>query len=585
MKSKSRAKKSVRKQRLLKALKVLAVALVVLACLAAAGFYFFQGWRARDLASKAVENFEHGNFRIAWLQINSARDVRADSPAVLRASAMIESGFGMRSGFDFWNRLAAIGGLTTADLEPRARAAARFGTDEQFEQAARELEASGDKSAARRLRSARQLLRGNMDKAIDELRSLVSEDNDPLMKLDLAKLLLQRHADDLARVRNKQSEQVATELIGIVNSLLDTPASMQALAFGLTFLLPGQSEQARWARVAMDDPQPSNPALLPAATVMIDLGKANAAEMHLKLRPVFDAAPLDRRAAFSVWLTRHGMPREALSLITSQESAESGEAFYARVEALAKLENWNALIETAEVGGNVPDYVRLVSKARAEYALGRGAQSGAKSVGDAMRSSARAGALPAVVQASDAIGAGDVVDSVLVELSGVPGVAPRAFRLAKERFSLRGTAGTSLLSASHQRALAVAPDDVSVQDYSRYVKMLDFMTSSKANTKSVERPLAVDPAETAAAVASEPSDTAIRATHALALLQAGHPGDALSAFGDITLFFGRMPPGSQAVICAALAASGRQEDARRLAKAIDQQLLVPGEKELIKDLR
>ncbi|MGA1540794.1 MAG: hypothetical protein ACO39C_10275, partial [Chthoniobacterales bacterium] len=322
----------------MRVLAVSAVVVVVLGILAAVGFHIFQGWRARDLAAKALQSFEQANYRAAWLQVNSARNLRPDDPAVLRASAIIESRFGMPTAMDYWDRFAEAGELSAEDLEERGRAAAALGDDAQFGRAVDGLDAAGNASAAGRLRTVRSLARGNMDRAIEEARRAVAATDEPAMKLDLARLLLRRHVDRLSVApAAPESQQIANEMFAIVDALQGTEKGEEALAFGLTFLLPGQEGQERWANLAMKNANAANPALLPAATVMIDLGKAKADELHKTLRPVFDAAPLDRRAAFVAWLTRQGMPREALTLITAQEAGESVDAFLARTAALAKL--------------------------------------------------------------------------------------------------------------------------------------------------------------------------------------------------------------------------------------------------------
>ena len=48
------------------------VAVLAAALLGGAGFYFFTGWRASDLAPKAVENARVGNLPMARLQTASA---------------------------------------------------------------------------------------------------------------------------------------------------------------------------------------------------------------------------------------------------------------------------------------------------------------------------------------------------------------------------------------------------------------------------------------------------------------------------------------------------------------------------------
>ena len=116
------------------------VALVALIAVGALGYHVFTGWRARDLAGKAKENVEQGNFRMAWLQINSAKELRSEDPEVLRAAALIEAGFGRPEALDHLQKLAGQTQLTPEDLSARASAALRHGTDEQFEQAVADLE-------------------------------------------------------------------------------------------------------------------------------------------------------------------------------------------------------------------------------------------------------------------------------------------------------------------------------------------------------------------------------------------------------------------------------------------------------------
>jgi hypothetical protein len=580
MAKKSSATQSRRRQLLLRFLAISAAVLVALAIIGAVGFHFFQGWRARDLAGKALQSLEMASYRAAWLQMNSARSLRPHDPAVLRAAAIIESRFGMPSGMDSWDRYAEQSELSEEDLVERGRAAAALGNEEQFQRAVDGLDAAGEAAASGRLRTVRSLARGNLDRAIEEARRSVAATDDPAMKLDLARLILRRHVDQLAAApQAEESQRTAKEMFAIVDSLQGTAQGDEAMAFGLTFLLPGQEEQERWANLAMKNSDAANPALLPAATVMVDLGKAKPEELRQVLRPIFDAAPLDRRAAFVAWLTRQGMPREGLTLITAQESGESVDAFLARTGALAKMDNWTAVIETADAGGNVPLSIRLLTKARAEYALRQQAQSGAKSLADAVRAAAREGTLPTIVATGDEIGGQAVVDATLVELCGDSGFAEDVFRMTRDRLSRRGASTQAQLTEAHKRALGAAPNAVSVQDYSRYIKLLT--QPGEDATEEEIAALAVSPDETAQAVAATPSDPAVRATHALALLKAGRAEEALAAFDDLTVFYNRAPPALQAVICRVLADGGQKPRALEAVQAIDEKSLTANEKGLL----
>ena len=77
----------------------------------------------------------------------------------------------------------------------------------------------------------------------------------------------------------------------------------------------------------------------------------------------------------------------------------------------------------------------------------------------------------------------------------------------------------------------------------------------------------------------------MRMTLLLARLRSEQPAAALSALDDIVVVFNRMPPGSQAVICAAYAAAGEKDRAVKMASAINPAQLLPGEYSLVAPLR
>lgn len=546
-------------------------ALVVASVATAAIHHVFSGWRARDLAAKAKLNFENANYRMAWLQINSARELRPAAPEVLRVSAHIEAYLGRTNALEYFDRLAEKSDLTPEDLRIRADASARFGTREQVMEAAGALEASGDTAAAGSIRVIRQLRQGDLDGAIAEARRAAGVSDDPMLRLSLARLLLRRYGSELAQHHAPGAEALLAgkQMEEFVDSLISTPQKGEALAFGLGSLPVDPSVRARWAAIAMEDIRTDNPALLPAATVLVNSGQRKPAELYAQWRPVFDGAPLDRRATFALWLSGAGLPEEALTLVTAQESAESTAAFAAHTEALFRLGNIEAVSAAAAAAANVDADVKFAARARAEYALGRGAQSGANSLREAMQEAARRGRLEPMMTQADALGASSVADEKLVEICGNPAVSDYAFRIAHDRLSRRGR--PALLTAAFDRARTAAPNSAAVQDYARYVRLLSGET--------------VAPAETAAAAAAEPSNTAFRITHALGLLRAGQPAAALAVFDDITLFANRLPPGQLAVLTAVLGANGDTRRARAAALAIHRHLLTSDEYALIAPLR
>jgi hypothetical protein len=199
---------------------------------------------------------------------------------------------------------------------------------------------------------------------------------------------------------------------------------------------------------------------------------------------------------------------------------------------------------------------------------------------DAMRAAARDGTLSAGVSVGDEIGGQDVVDATLVELCGDPGVADAVFRMTRDRLSRRGPATQALLADAYARALIVAPNAVSVQDYARYLKLLTPM--EKDATEEQIADLAVDPAETAKALADSPTDPALRATHALALLRAGRVQEAGGAFEDLTVSLESLPPGLQSVVYRVSASAGQDDLAASALQQIDPQKLTPLEAALLR---
>lgn len=560
-----------RRQLLLRVLAILAIAAVVLGAVGAVGYQFFTGWRARDLAAKAKDNFEKANYRMAWLQINSAKELRGDDPEVLRVLGTIEAAMGRASALGHYEKLSQKTDLTPEDLQSRAEIATRYGDETQFTEAVEALEESGRPAEAGALRTARQLRQGDIDRAITEARAAATTSDDPAFQLDLARLLVQRYRPEFGPGKNPSAEAVAgsAEVVEIIDGLIDTPLRKEALAFAINEVNAAPADRQRWAAAAMEKVEADNPALLAAAAVLVRSGEKTPPQIHKQLRPVFDAAPLERRAAYSLWLTGAGMPKEALTLITAQEAGESTAAFGARTEALFAMENLDAVLGAVEAGGNVDADIRMAAKARAEYARGRGPQGGAAALREAMDAAAKARRLEFILPTGDGLGAGNVVDEKLAELCGDPAVADYVFRVARDRFSRRGRA--SLLDSSLERARAASPQSPAVQDYLHYLAL------TGDGEVSLE--------ETAAACAAEPSNVTFRITHALNLLEHDQPAEAFKIFDDITVFADRLPPGQLAIIAAVLAGNGDDERARAAANLVDPALLSPGEYRLVLPLR
>lgn len=534
------------------------------------GFKIFTVWRARDLAGKATASFERGDYRMAWLQLRSARELQPGDTEVLRVGAMLESKFGQPSALATLQELERKGSLRKEDVSEKARMAMRFGSEQEFEEAVQKLEAMGGQDDSATLRTARAAMRGDIDRAIKEARQALQSSDNPEAKLELARLLGKRHGHTLRTYGQPAAEDVPAlrEIVQIIDSLQSSKLAEPALALGLGAVAADEQTRRKWAEAAIKNVDPSNPALLPAAEFLVRSGASSAPEMQAKLRPLYDTAPLAQRADFALWLSRQGIPKEGLTLITAQEAADDLSAFLARTDALARMSNWQGVLEITESAEQVPESMRQLTRVWALANSKDGLAMGpalVQAVEAAVQAAARERQLRPMLESLDSIGAGPVADAELARLCTNPEAADAAFSLLRERIGRTG--GTAALQTSYERALTAAPNAPAVADHGRYLEL--FRTSR------------VDPADTAAAIASKPAEVSPRATHALLMLRRNDPKAAKETFDDVTVFFDRMIPAHQTIVAAYTAGIGEVAVAQKMRHDINSKVLTSGEQALL----
>jgi len=533
---------------------------------AGVGLYFFTGWRAHDLARKAMDNARAGNWQLAWLQISSAENLRGQSPEVRRTMVYVRSRADDPSAPALWDELSADTPLNSEEIAERARVTVRFGTDGQFAAAIAELEQTGEAAKAASLRSQRALRRGNLKESIAEARGAARNSSDAEGKMELLALLLRRHAPLLNAPGEHSPEDVRAggEIIALVDELRGSDQGNAAIALALD-AFPMSAEKSRaWAEAAMKDLSTDNPALLPAARHLARSGAATGAEVSARLAPAYAGTAPAKQAQLAAFLTENGMAEEALLLITPKKAAADPAAFEERGRALAALGRWDDLSALSESAANTTESSRLFFRGWAARNAGKDTAA-ANTLADAFRASVREGNAPAVLATLDAIGEGKAADPVIIEMCGRNETADGMFRLARDRFGRRGQFAT--LSKAYEAAAAATPGAPSLEDYRRRQDLL----AGKS----------VPSAETAAAVTASPVDPSVRFTHALALLRENRAGDALGVFHDIDIFVDRLPPADQAIVIALWEANGMNRHAASLRGSLDPALLEKGEYALI----
>jgi hypothetical protein len=91
------------------------------------------------------------------------------------------------------------------------------------------------------------------------------------------------------------------------------------------------------------------------------------------------------------------------------------------------------------------------------------------------------------------------------------------------------------------------------------------------------RGMRVEPADTAAAIVSQPAEIPPRVTHALLMLRRNDPAAAKATFDDITVFYDQMLPAHQVVVASFTAGTGDAKLARLMRGIIDTNALTPRE--------
>lgn len=536
------------------------VLVAVLLCCTGVTLYVLAGWRALDLAGKAVASAEAGQLRLAVVQIESARRLRGSDPRVLLAAAMVSSMAGQPGALAAWGRVPSNLTLSGEEFEMKSRILLQHAPETAVRGFAEELRTNGRPADAEMLLAAKAERAGNLDRAIGHARTAVTENASPGARLELARLLARRHAS--AGAGSLPSDQVALEeMLRLLDGLRGT--ALQSEALQLALAVPGVDFASRLARAreVLARLEGDDPALPAAAQVLVDSGERNADEVRGLLEPVMAAAQAEQRLAFAALLNEWGMAEAALELVGEEESRSSTPAFATRADALAATGRWEELLSLAT---EASDPLRLAARAEAAVRLSRpglARQAAAEALGSALRT----GSWQAISARLDAAGLQAVVDEELLAACGEPVTAAIAFALARDRFSRRGQLAS--LDRAWESAAAAAPNALTVGDFRRRRALLSGET--------------VDLATTEGAVRAAPSDPDFLATHALALYREGRAAEAWALFGELTVFFRQLTPGQQVIVAVLAVKSGDPETGRRAAASIDRQRLTDDELALL----
>ena len=530
--------------------------------------YLGIGLRARYLAAEGMRSVENDVFARGYRQIMVAHSLRPGDPAVHRAWVYVRSRTNDESMLAEWEALASADELTALEAKEHARLALVFGTEAQFDAAITALEAKGEEAHVAGLKAQLAARRGDYSGAVGLARTAVAAGGDDELRLELLRFLLLRYGPAVRppAVPSEEDDQALAEILALTEALRGTKYGPRAVSMALPAAPIPRTTAWKWAQDALQDRSPANPALFLAADYAIESGSAEAATLAGEFRPLFEDAPLDRRAEFAVWLNRHGQSELVPDVLNADEAVSETSAYAARAEALANLDQWPALFEMSGMeSSSVPLSMRLSTRAVAARRLGQDSQV-PDLVAQSLDNASRERRLRETVRAFDFYGESVLVDDILLALCARQDAAPEAYPLARARFKGRGDEEAVLRAL--EAAGQVVPDHLAVQDSRRRRDLLAGVP--------------VDPAETAAAIVVAPADIPLRLTHALALLKAGRSDEALAVFDQVDVFVSELAPAEQVIIYAVLRQSvGQSFNAARLLAAIDRTRLTDEEEALL----
>jgi tetratricopeptide (TPR) repeat protein len=517
------------------------------------GTVLFTGWRAQDLARKALASLERGDQRLALIQAESARNLRKNNPEVLRAYAKVRFAANDPVCLEIWQQIAEQGPLSLEDRQAQAEAAVRFGGEASFDTAIAEFEATGRQADADSWRGRRALQQKDFTAAEQYLRKAAEADPTAERRIELARLLV-----------TVGTEASRAEAVSIVDAMAQGPDASEALAFGLSAVPAGPATRRAWAERVLAAPQAGDPAVITAANVLVDDRLMTVDEIVVRLQIVFTGAPLEDRGRYAQWLLQRNRPMVALDFVRPSEVRGSRGGYLVRAEALSATQDWDTLLKMVNSGSPLSDSVTNILRARAEEGLGRPAAANA-SLRKAIRASVARGALAETMAEVDRMNKQAVSDQMLLTLCGEYATAEYALRVARWRFSSRGE--PRLRQEAYRRAIKAAPKAFTVADLARLERLL--------NREHV------DTSETAAALEKEPDNIDFRLTHALALFADGRAAEARTVLEPQRIVQHQLQPGQKAIAVAVMAATGMKSEAIRLARTMRPDHLTDPEYRLV----
>jgi tetratricopeptide (TPR) repeat protein len=545
---------------------LMAAGLVVAGVFFSVSLFFYAKWKARQVRvlTTLAEGYHSQSrpmeARMGW---ETALRLNPNDPRALVGLARWHEAAGESfEALHSWQRAAESGGMSPGEAADYLQTALRQGEGEISLRLANSLVAGGDRAIPHLVRSELHHSKGEFESAEKELRLAVERDSTPRSGMLLARRLLrsgragpaEREALDLLRSFSQRDDQAGLdalrELLGSgriapeETALLLRQLRSHSQADGTCHLLADFHE----LRIRPENRE----AILQAASDR--LAKSSAQD----------------RAAALPWMLQVAGPAFAMPLLTLGEAASDHSVFPLWLQAHALGARWDVVLQACESPGvPLPVHMRHLYRGRALSKLGRAAESRAaydEAQSPEARTPEAVADIPAyfLLAGEEALFAEAFQDALK---SGAP-VEPLFQKIVT---TTRQFGDARRLREIYRMAEKHSPlaGNPSLQNDAAHLDLLLGET--------------IDREFTGRRLEENPKDFAMRTTHALALLQSGKPGDALTVLssGETETRLSTLPPSHQAVVAAVLAAAGKIKEAQGIAAALSPAALLVQERELL----
>ncbi|MFY8269609.1 MAG: tetratricopeptide repeat protein, partial [Terrimicrobiaceae bacterium] len=289
--------------------------------------------QAYALVERAAEDLQKGKVTEARMGVETALRIRPGHPPATRLLARIQAASGEpEAALATFQTLTDKRQLGLDDLKLYGSLAAQQGETQLATRIAKAAASHSD-SANSHLRKASALLpQKKTAEAEAEIRSAVAIDPSDTTRSALLEFLLKNS-------RPGQSVQEATAIIQDF-STRDSALGAQALALGIRTGYMDPDKRGEWIEKLRKHPMAEMPARLLADSAAVAMTPDSKPQIAADLVGFVKSKPLPDRAAAARWLTQHGKPAQALSLLPLDDSITRPESFIVWLDSSAAAKNW-----------------------------------------------------------------------------------------------------------------------------------------------------------------------------------------------------------------------------------------------------